>query len=212
MKAFLSPLGQRPKRIIADAGCGSEENFLSLAELGYAGLIKYSNYEREQKKRYRANVFVTERWSYDEVNDTLTCPAGKILVSSGTRQQRTASRYIIQQQQYVCHECAGCPFVEECIRYRTAERSFEHPRKIVRRSSKCLDLKQNMKTNLESPIGKSVFRKRKVEVESVFGSIKQSWSFRRFRLGGLEGARLEFGSAVIAHNLRKLVVNEPLLL
>lgn len=80
MEEFLSPLGQRPRCIIADAGYGSEENFLSLSELGYAGLIKYTNYEREQKKRYRENAFVTERWPYDEMNDTLTCPAGKTLV------------------------------------------------------------------------------------------------------------------------------------
>lgn len=211
MEEFLSPLGQRPRCIIADAGYGSEENFLSLSELGYAGLIKYTNYEREQKKRYRENVFVTERWPYDEMNDTLTCPAGKTLVRSGTRQQRTASGYIIEQQQYVCHECADCPFIKECLRRRSSERSFEHPRKIVRRSSKWLDLKQNMKADLDSSIGKSVFSKRKVEVESVFGSIKQNWSFRRFRLGGLEGARLEFGLVAIAHNLRKLVKN-PLLI
>ena len=68
----------------------------------------------------------------------------------------------------MCHECAGCPFVKQCIRYRTAERSFEHPRKIVHRLSKWLGLKQNMKADFESPIGKSVFSKRKVEVESVF--------------------------------------------
>lgn len=98
---------------------------------------------------------MTEKWPYDEVNDTLTCAAGKILVRSGTRQQRTASRYIIQQQQYVCHECAGCLFIEDCLRSRTAESSFEYLCKIVRRSSKWLGLKQNMKADLEFPSGKS---------------------------------------------------------
>ncbi|WP_410503261.1 transposase [Exiguobacterium acetylicum] len=56
-------------------------------------------------------------------------------------------------------------------------------------------------------MGKFLFSKWKVEVESVFGSIKQNWSFRRFRLGGLERPRLKFRLVDIAYNLRKLAKN-----
>ncbi len=205
MERFFAPLGRRPKRIIADAGYGSEENFLALNELRYDALVKYNNYAKEQKRSYAKDAFVTEKWPHDETTDTLTCPAGKLLRRSGTRRQQTGSGFVIEQAVYVCDECVGCPFLDDCIRHRRSERSFEKPRKTVRRSSRWLRLKRAMKEKLESGTGRAIAARRKIEVEPVFGSIKSNWGFRRFRLLGLEGASLEFGLAATAHNLRKLV-------
>jgi len=45
-----------------------------------------------------------------------------------------------------------------------------------------------------------------VEVESVFGHLKQNLGIRRFLLRGLEKVKIEFGLAAMAYNLRKLAV------
>ena len=42
------------------------------------------------------------------------------------------------------------------------------------------------------------------EPEAVFGQIKECGKFRRLRLKGLTGAKIEFGLKALAHNLRKL--------
>ena len=46
--------------------------------------------------------------------------------------------------------------------------------------------------------------KRPVEPEAVFGQIKECGRFRRLRLKGLTGAKIDFGLKALAHNLRKL--------
>jgi len=40
----------------------------------------------------------------------------------------------------------------------------------------------------------------------VFGQIKECGKFRRLRLRGLTGAKIEFGLKALAHNLRKLAL------
>lgn len=43
--------------------------------------------------------------------------------------------------------------------------------------------------------------KRPIETEAVFWQIKECGMFRRLRLRGLNGAKIEFGLKAIAHNL-----------
>jgi IS5 family transposase len=43
-----------------------------------------------------------------------------------------------------------------------------------------------------------------VEIEAVFGRLKQNWGFRRFMLRGLEKVSVEWGLLCMAHNMAKL--------
>jgi hypothetical protein len=45
---------------------------------------------------------------------------------------------------------------------------------------------------------------RPIEPEAVFGQIKECGKFRRLRLKGMTGAKIEFGLKAITHNLGKL--------
>jgi hypothetical protein len=54
----------------------------------------------------------------------------------------------------------------------------------------------------ESDDGRSLLRLRGPTIERVFAVIKSVMGLRRFKLKGLSGARLEFGLAVLAYNLR----------
>lgn len=49
-------------------------------------------------------------------------------------------------------------------------------------------------------------RNRPIEPEAVFGQIKECGKFRRLRLRGLTGAKIEFGLKALAHNIRKLAL------
>ncbi|MDE7377844.1 MAG: transposase [Paraprevotella sp.] len=60
--------------------------------------------------------------------------------------------------------------------------------------------------NLTSEQGLKHRSNRPIEPEAVFGQIKECGKFRRLRLRGLNGAKIEFGLKALAHNLRKLAL------
>lgn len=64
-------------------------------------------------------------------------------------------------------------------------------------------LKQKAREKLESDIGIRYRKKRAVEVEPIFGNIKQNKKFKRFLLRGMEKVKTEIGLVAIAHNLMK---------
>jgi len=55
-----------------------------------------------------------------------------------------------------------------------------------------------------SPIGRTIYARRKVTVEPVFGQIKQAMGFRRFSLRGLAKVSAEWAVVFLCHNLLKL--------
>jgi transposase len=64
--------------------------------------------------------------------------------------------------------------------------------------------KQRMQHKLRTEAGRSVYRRRKVIVEPVFGQIKEQRGFRRFSLRGLERVRAEWKLVCAVANLLKL--------
>ena len=57
---------------------------------------------------------------------------------------------------------------------------------------------------LENEETKNIYSKRKIEIESFFGNLKQNLAFTRFSLRGIENVRVEFALHAISHNLIKL--------
>ena len=59
------------KKIIADAGYKSEENYVYLEKNGQVAFIKPSNYEKSKTRKYKKDIGRIENMNYDEVKD---CP------------------------------------------------------------------------------------------------------------------------------------------
>ena len=68
------------------------------------------------------------------------------------------------------------------------------------------DYKARARELLTSEQGLRHRSNRPIEPEAVFGQIKECGKFRRLRLKGLTGAKIEFGLKALAHNLRKLAL------
>jgi hypothetical protein len=66
------------------------------------------------------------------------------------------------------------------------------------------ELKEHVKSLLLSERGIFHRKKRTVDVEPVFGNIKQNTKFKRFKLRGMDNVSIEFGLIALAHNLAKL--------
>jgi len=191
----LEQLGRLPERITADAGYGSEENYDYLEGKGIEAYIKYNNYHYEKKRKFKQNSFRVENLPYDAASDSYTCPAGKRLTYLHTKPVKTQNGYATSRRVYQCEDCTGCELRALCHKGKANRRIEVSPRlnALRRKARKLLDSEQ----------GRIQRSKRPVEVEAVFGQIKNNRHFRRFMLRGLDKVTIEFALIAIAHNLMK---------
>jgi transposase len=191
-------LGHLPRTVIADAGYGSEENYAYLERSGTEGYVKYALFHKEQKRSWRKQRFRSENWEYDPARDEYLCPAQQRLTYQKTQPRTTENGYLTSVRVFECGGCASCLLKPECTRAAGNRRIWINP--TLNR------YQRQAREKLLSDQGRRLRSQRAVEVETVFGRIKQDWGFRRFTLRGLEKVKTEWGLLRIAHNLAKLAV------
>lgn len=188
--------GKKPKNMIGDAGYGSEENYDYLEKQKINAYVKYNNFHYEKKKGFQTNRFRVENLEYDKVKDEFTCPAGKKLKYVYTKEYKTTNGYLTDRRYYQCENCTDCVLRADCHNSKY--------NRTIQYSPILAEMKAKARENLNSEKGIELRKKRCVEVESVFGQIKQDSAFRRFSLRGLEKVNLEWGLVCLAHNIKKI--------
>jgi transposase len=196
LEQVKAQLGRLPANVIADAGYGSEENYIYLERQAVGNFIKYKTFDAEQKKRRKKNRFLASQFPYDEEQDEFLCPADRRLVYHYTKTRYTENRYLKERRYYECESCEGCALKPDCTRSKR--------NRWIEVSFPLEQMKATASSNLLSERGKALRSRRATEVESVFGRLKHNWGFRRFRLRGLEKVKIEWGLLSIAHNMTKL--------
>ncbi|OKP95137.1 transposase [Paenibacillus sp. P46E] len=101
--------GRLPQTVIADAGYGSEENYAYLEKKKIQAVVKYGSYHKEKSKAWKENIGKIENWTYTEMEDTWTCPAGQTLHFRKESKEILESGYEIRKRHYRSHSCEGCP-------------------------------------------------------------------------------------------------------
>lgn len=187
--------GCLPETVIADAGYGGEENYAYLEQQGCEALVKYSSFYREQTKAWQTNPGKLENWVYEEEKDRWICPAGQKLTFVRESQSQTDSGYAVKLRVYRSSNCEGCPLKASCTKTQGNRE--------IRVSMDYIRYKQQAREKLRSEEGRVLSARRMVEVESVFGQMKNNRGFRRFLLRGLPKVSLEVGWLSLAHNLLK---------
>jgi transposase len=186
-----------PKNFVGDMGYGTEENFSLLEGLQIESYLKYPGFFRETKVEYKNDLFVREHMEYDPEGDYYTCPRGRRLIFQIERTTENGHGYQSTTRTYVCEDCSGCSFREQCTR------SKENSRVIV--VNRKLDAyRDNTRKNLNSEMGMDLRKRRGYEIETFFGDVKHNQGYRRARLRGLEKTNLDLGWLCISYNLRKL--------
>jgi len=185
--------GQKMKELSADAGYSSGENLIKLEEKEIDGYIPDREYQSNIRKGkdLEKNQFDKENFSYDEEEDTFTCPEGAKLPFSNLQKRKDKEPLRI----YQCSQCQGCPHLAKCTKNKKGRTVSRHPHE--------KELKA-MREKLDSPEGKKIYAKRKKIVEPVFGNIKHVIGFTSFSLRGLVKVKGEFNLVSIAYNLRKI--------
>jgi transposase len=198
LKGVKGRLGRLPKNVIADSGYGSEENYAYLEQEQVGNYVKYNTFGKEQRARYKPNPFAADQMGYDVEKDELICPAGKRLTYRYSFHSKTDNGYQAERRCYEAEDCAGCPLKEQCTKAKGNRR--------VNMAFQLKTWRQQARENLTSQQGQKLRSLRGVEVESVFGRLKENWGFRRFVLRGIEKVKTEFGLLCIAQNMAKLAV------
>jgi len=191
-------LGHLPRTVVADAGYGSEENYAYLEQMGIEGVVKYPLFSKQQKRSWRKQRFRVDNWEYDPARDEYVCPKQQRLTFLGTRYRLTENAYRTSIREYGCLSCADCPLKAQCTRGKGNRHLWINPTLNA--------YQQQAREKLVSDQGKRLRSRRGVEVETVFGRIKQDWGFRRFTLRGMKKVKTEWGLLCIAHNIAKLAV------
>ena len=186
LKPFIESFPYLPKRIVADAGYGSEENLTYLNEKKIDHLIKDNRFDKDQKKKHKLSDKNLENWLYDDVENTFTHPEGTVYYHSyQSKRKNKMSGYVSQVEVYK-------PTNPE-----------NAPQKALYYNEKYQTLKNIETKKLLSKEGSAIFAQRKIDVEPVFGQVKAVLGFTRFNLRGKSKVKTDVGLALMANNLKK---------
>lgn len=195
LNKFKRLTGRKLPNCMGDSGFGSEENYLYLDKHSIENYLKFNTFHKEEKIK-KDNPFHRDNFIYHEDTDSYECPQNRTLPFKEQRVSETSTGYQTELTVYECTDCSGCPEAAKC-------RQGDSPRTLT--FSKLLEkYKAQARENLNSPEGIELRKRRGVDVESVFGHIKQNQGYTRFRLRGLEKVNIEAGLLSIAHNLMKM--------
>lgn len=190
--------GLQPKNVIADSAYGSEENYDYLEKEQIQAYLKYGSFHKEEEKVHpKINPYAIEHMPYDEIEDAYTCPNGEKLIYKETINRLSDNGFENEIRVYRCANCSNCQLKSKCTK-AAGNREAQVNIRLWKLRSKARDL-------LLSERGIELRKQRSIDVETVFGRIKQNWGVRRFHLRGLEKVKVEWGILSIAHNISNTV-------
>ena len=177
--------GLKPERLAADTAYGSAATLDWIVnEKGIAPHIPV--WDRSKRED---GTFSREDFTFDKARDIYTCPAGKVLTTTGR---------IVNVEQLLYRasklDCDVCPLKMRCC-------PKEPARKIPRSIHE--DARDVARALVDTEAFEQSRRDRK-RVEMLFAHLKRILRLGRLRLRGPRGAQDEFTLAATAQNLRRL--------
>lgn len=196
IEEFRSMYGVYPKTAVADAGYGSEENYMFTREKGIKTFIKYNYFHKEQSSSWRKDPFRSSNFYYNQKKDCFYCPMGQAMTHIYDRQQKTVTGFVQTISVYKAQRCEGCPLRGSCHRGKGD--------RVIEMNHNLRKLRGDEREKLLSLEGLKQRSQRPQDVEATFGNLKSNKGFKRFHLRGLKKVETEFGLLAIAHNMAKI--------
>lgn len=196
---YTNLYGQSPDVVVADAGYGSEENYEYLQKQTIEAFVKYPGFHKEQKAKGKIKpkeAFYSQHLYYNEQGDYYICPMGQKMKKQYESKTVKPSGFTQRASVYQAQRCENCPLRGACHKSKT-NRIIQ-----VNHNRKKHQLKA--RAQLTSEEGLAHRSQRPVDVEAVFGNIKQNKKFTRFMLRGKDKVLIETGLLALAHNLAKM--------
>lgn len=203
LKPFLNGFKERydkyPKKNVADAGYGSEENYEFMEENEIEAYVKYNYFHKENTKKFKSNGFLVQNLYYNKEQDYYVCPMGQHMEKVGNTTRKSDSGFVSHLSVYMAKNCNGCPLRGLCHTAK-AERRIEVNHNLNRHREKARQL-------LTSEEGLLYRSRRPIEPEAVFGQSKSNKGYNRFRHfdeDSPEKVMMDFAIFAVAFNLLKL--------
>jgi len=202
MKELEGLYKQKFRTVVADAGYGGEENLAWLYKHNYSTCIKPYTYEKSKTRKWKNDIGRAENMTYCEATDTFTCATGHELTYLFQRKNMTDTGFIRQSRVYGCSSCEGCLRRKECQKPVLGRYSKTGKRLYISPIYNTL-LSKNMET-FKSSQGIQLRINRSIQVEGIFGVLKQDYGFKRFLHKGAEKVHKELMLLAMGFNLQKL--------
>src|SRR6202163_965857 len=188
----MERFGLYPARLMGDSAYGSADM------LGW--LVHKHGIEPHvtvfDKSARNDDTFSRDDFTYDHERDVYSCPAGKLLTTTGSRINDGATlRYRASK-----YDCQTCRLKSRCCP--------KEPARYVPRS--IYEGARDMARQIASSWEGHTARRLRKKVEMLFAHLKRILKLDRLRLRGPSGARDEFLLAAAASNLRKLAKLIPM--
>lgn len=196
LDGFEKTYQKQSKEVVADAGYGSEENYEMLENKEITAYVKYNYFHKEQKRKMKNDPFLVQNLYYNQKQDFYVCPMGQRMEKIGIGKRTSSNGYESQVSYYQAKRCDGCPLRGMCHQSKGNRR--------IEINHRLNELKQKARILLTSEKGLKHRSKRPIEVEAVFGQLKNNNKFNRFTMRGLEKVELEFLLMALGHNFRKM--------
>jgi len=211
-------------QVTADAGFHTEANLVQLHERNIDGYIADNQMRKRDSRfadteKYRARTkaekqqflgtstrFRNHDFTYDAVNQTCVCPAGKSLYHNGSNVN--VKGYLAMKFRGTKRDCLPCPLRTKCLKHpeQTDVRqvAFFHGKAEGHKFT----FTAKMKQKIDSALGRLIYDKRLGTVEPVFGN-HRNHRRDRFTLRGQIKVNTQWLLYSIVHNLGKIHVNGP---
>jgi hypothetical protein len=136
-----------------------------------------------------------DHFTYDEQNDTYTCPQQQILTTNGNWYQKSKDRHHYLMKHYKTNACGACAARALCTKNQKG--------RLIERSEYASYIEIN-RLNIEN--NREVYKKRQSIAEHPYGTIKRQWGFYYIMTKkGIKRASADAGFIFIAYNLRRII-------
>ncbi|MVI97153.1 IS1182 family transposase, partial [Staphylococcus aureus] len=191
--------GYLPEYIVADAGYGSEQNYMAIIDdFNKTPLITYGMFIKDKTRKFKSDIFNTQNWKYDELNDEFICPNNKRI--GFKRYAYRNDRYGFKRdfKLYECDDCSSCSLRHQCMKPNSKSN------KKIMKNYNWEYFKVQINQKLSEPETKKIYSQRKIDVEPVFGFMKAILGLTRTSVRGINKVKRELGFVLMALNIRKI--------
>lgn len=185
--------------IVADAGYGSEYNYTMIFDkFEKEPIIPYSTYLKEQKRKFKNDPTKSQNWYYNEKDDYYIDHLG-VRFSFYHYSQRTDSYGF--KRDFKVYRADKHQMSTELDRLAKTPSGRQRQMQV---NPTWNYYKERIKENLSSEAGRKIYRRRKFDVEPIFGRMKRDFGVRRTHLRGQKAVENDIGLVLMSMNLTKL--------
>lgn len=139
-------------------------------------------------------AFDVQHFTYNQSDDTYTCPANQILSTNNRWYNKDRGKSINKVKHYKTNACLSCELFARCTKNKEG--------RLIERSEHADLIDANLK---RTKTHKKLYRRRQAIVEHPYGVIKRQWGFYYIMTKqGIKRATADVGLIFTAYNLRRI--------